>query len=43
MEATFESGKFFKVRTSAENLVLPFQPKVPTLKNFPDSNVASIN
>jgi hypothetical protein len=40
MEATIESGKFFKGGTSAENSVLPFSAEVPTLKNFPDSIVA---
>jgi hypothetical protein len=34
MEATVEPGKFFKVGTSAENLVLLFSADVPTLKNF---------
>jgi hypothetical protein len=34
--------KFFKVETSAENLVLPFSVEVSTLKNFPDSTAASI-
>ena len=42
MEATIESGKFFKVRTSAENGKTKFSAEVPTLKNFPDSIVASI-
>jgi hypothetical protein len=34
MEATVESGKFFKVRTSAENLVLPFSAKSPNFEKL---------
>ena len=42
MEATVESGKFFTVRTSAENGKTDFSAEVLTFKNFPDSTVASI-
>ena len=42
MEATIESGKFFKVGTSAENSKTEFSAQVPTFKNFPDLTVTSI-
>jgi hypothetical protein len=34
MEATIESGKFFKVGTSAKNGKTEFSAEVPTFKNF---------
>jgi hypothetical protein len=34
MEATIESGKFFKVGASAKNDKTEFSAEAPTLKNF---------